>query len=148
MNKAEFLGEESADFTINKANFSENTLVYANQGNVTPGKGDLTIYLDYVILEQLIPARISPEDIEEYECLPNEVKLVVPLYDVGSGKFVGLGKRLAFIMVRVTKTKHFFHMVMIKLKQIHFILPLKKYYLTYLVEPVLKKMKIFCWSNE
>ena len=96
----------------------------------------------------MIPARISPEDIEEYECLPNEVKLVVPLYDVESDKFMGLEKRLVFIMARGDQDETFFYMAMIKLKQIRFILPLKKYYLTYLVEPVLKNIKIFCSSND
>ena len=42
----------------------------------------------------------NPKNIEEYECLPNEGKLIVPLYKIDSGDFLGLEKRLAFIMVR------------------------------------------------
>ena len=37
----------------------------------------LAVYLDYVILGQLIPAMNSPENINEYECLPNEVKMII-----------------------------------------------------------------------
>ena len=59
-------------------------------------------------MEQLIPARISPEDIEEYECLSNEVKIVVPLYEVESSKFLGLEKRLVFIMARGDQDETFF----------------------------------------
>ena len=43
--KISFLGDQTADFTITKTNFPENTLVYANQGSVTPMKGELAIYL-------------------------------------------------------------------------------------------------------
>ena len=121
--------------------------VYVNQRNVTPVKGDLAIFLDYVILGQLIPARNKPKDTEECECLPNKVKIVVPLYDVESSKFLGLENRLAFIMVRGDQDETFFHMATIKLNQTRLILPLKKYYLTYSVEFALKNIKIFCSSN-
>ena len=49
-NKAGFFGDQAADFTVNKDNFPENTLIYANQGNVALLKGDFAIYLDHVIL--------------------------------------------------------------------------------------------------
>ena len=57
---------------------------------------------------QLIPARNNPENIEEYACLPNKTKLVVPLYDVNSSKFLGLEKRLVFVMVRGDQDETFF----------------------------------------
>ena len=94
-----FFDDQTKDFTINKANFPKNTLVYANEGNLTPVKGDLAIYLDYVVLGQLIPAKNSPQNLEDYECLPSDVKLVVPLSDVNSGKFSGLDKHLTLTMV-------------------------------------------------
>ena len=71
-------------------------------------KGDLAIYLDYVILGQLIPAKNNPENIDEYECKENEVKLYIPLYDINTGKFWGLDTHLAFIMVRGDADKSFF----------------------------------------
>ena len=43
----------------------ENTLVYCNQGSILTLKaGDYAFYFDYVVLGQLIPARNSPDDIE------------------------------------------------------------------------------------
>ena len=41
--KAGFFSNQTTDFTINKTNIQENTFVYANQGNITPVKGDLAI---------------------------------------------------------------------------------------------------------
>ena len=42
-----FFGDQKGEFTIKKANFSENTLVYCNQGTVSTLKaGEYTIYLD------------------------------------------------------------------------------------------------------
>ena len=99
--KPGFFGDQVADFTNNKVNFQKNTLVYANQG-------DLAVYLDYVILGQLIPAMNSPENIDEYESLANEVKMVILLYNAYSGEFLGLEKRLAFILVRGDQMRHFF----------------------------------------
>ena len=106
--KTGFFGDPTADFTINKANFLENTLVYAKQGNRRSVKDDFAIYLDYVVLGQLIPTKNSPQNLEDYECLPDEVKLVALLYDMNSGKFLGLDKRLAFIMVRGDYDETFF----------------------------------------
>lgn len=53
------------------------------------------LYLDYVILEQLIAARNSLENIAECDCAPNEVKLLVPLYNLTNGEFLGLDEYLA-----------------------------------------------------
>ena len=90
-------------------------------------KGELATYLDYVILGQLIPAMNTPGNIGEYECKPKEVKLVTTLYNVDSGKFLGLDKRLAFIMVELTKLKYFFLTALIKPNRKSFILLLKRY---------------------
>ena len=106
--KVGFFGYQTTNVTITNANFPGNTLVYANQGSVTPMKGELAIYLGYVILGQLIPELNCPGNIEEYERKPNEVKLITPLYDIDSGEFLGLKKSLAFIMVRGDKDEAFF----------------------------------------
>ena len=82
--------------------------MYANRENIAPLNSDLAIYLDYVVLEQVIPAKNSSQNLEYFECLPNEVKLVVALYDVDSDKFWGLEKRLVFIMVRGDHEETFF----------------------------------------
>ena len=106
-------------------------------------KGKLPIYLDYVILGQLIPAMNTPENIEEYECKPKEVKLITTPYNVDSRKFLGLDKRLAFIMVELTKLKYFFLTALIKPNRKSFILLLKRYCRIYSEVPVSKNIKTF-----
>ena len=86
--KSVFCGDQTTDFTIIKVNFQVNTLVYANQCSVTPVKERLAIYLDYIILGQLIPAINTTDNMDEYGCKPNEVKLITALYNVDSGKFL------------------------------------------------------------
>ena len=73
-----FFGDQKRDFSILKVDFPENRLCYANQGTISTMIGDFAIYHDYVILGQLKPAKNNPENIDEYECKENEVKL----YDI------------------------------------------------------------------
>ena len=52
---------------LNRISFSfpENTLLYANQGtNSTMKAGEYAIYLDYVLLGQLIPVKNPLEDLD------------------------------------------------------------------------------------
>ena len=48
------------------------------------------------------------DNIEEYDCKPNEVKLNTPLSNIDSGGFLGLKKILAFIMVSGGQDEAFF----------------------------------------
>ena len=50
-----FFNEQRSDLTITKPNFSENTLIYLNQGSISTVKGGHGIYLEFVIIGQLIP---------------------------------------------------------------------------------------------
>ena len=75
-----FFGDQRSDLTVSKENFPENTLLYLNQGVITNLKaGDRPVYLDYVILAQILPASICPPIIDNYEFGENEVLLLVPL---------------------------------------------------------------------
>ena len=50
-----FFGDQKGEFTIYKANFPENTLIYCNQGSILTLKvGDYTFYLSYIVLGQII----------------------------------------------------------------------------------------------
>ena len=96
-----YFDDQKGEFTLNKVNFPENTPIYANQGSISTLKGgEHAIYLDYVILGQLICAKTMPKDFENYECSENEVKLCVPLYNIETGEFKDLQKWLAYIIVR------------------------------------------------
>ena len=50
-----FFKDQRTDLTIVKANFPENTLVYVNQGSISPVKNSYAIYLDFVIMAQIVP---------------------------------------------------------------------------------------------
>ena len=96
-----FFRDQKGEFALNKVDFPENTPIYANQGSISTLKGgDYTIYIDYVILAQLICAKKLPEDFDNYECGADEVNLCVPLYNVETGEFRGLQNWLAYIMLR------------------------------------------------
>ena len=87
-------------FTITKSNFPGSTLVYCNQGATSTLKAeDYAIYLDYVILGQMILASNCP-DFNNYTLKDNEVIIYVPLYNTKTGHFRGIKKWLGFIMVR------------------------------------------------
>ena len=76
-----FFGDQRSDLTVSKENFPENTLLYSNQGVITNFKaGDCAIYLDYVILAQILPASAFPPNIDKYEFAENEVLLLFLLF--------------------------------------------------------------------
>ena len=51
----EFFDEQRSDLIITKPNFPENALHYVNQGPVSTVKGGHAIYLEFVIIVQLMP---------------------------------------------------------------------------------------------
>ena len=105
-----FFKEQRIDLTIPKANFPENTLCYVNQGSVSQVKDGESIYLEYVILGQIM-AVANPDpsiDLDDYQFKENECLLYVPLYNKETGLFRGLGKRLGYITLRGDKNETFF----------------------------------------
>ena len=96
-----FFGDQKSDFTTPKLNFPENTLVYCNQGTISTLKaGECAIYLDHVILGQVIAANNSPPNLDNNVLEENEVILHVPLYNTKTGYFRGVKNWLAFIMIQ------------------------------------------------
>ena len=96
-----FFGGQKTNLTISKANFSENTLVYVNNGSIFAAKGGQTaVYLDYVILAQILPITNFPDNLDNYQYKDNEVLLYVPLYNTQNGLYRGIKKSLAYIVLR------------------------------------------------
>ena len=108
--KSGFFKDQRIDLTIPKANFPENTLCYVNQGTVSQVKDGEAIYLEYVILGQIMPlANPDPSiDLDNYEFKDNECLLYVPLYNTETGLFKGLGKKLGYISLRGDKKETFY----------------------------------------
>ena len=73
-----FFNEQRSDLTITKPNFLENTLVYINQGSISTVKRVHAIYLEFVILGQLIPvANPDPQiNLENQQFKDHEVCLL------------------------------------------------------------------------
>ena len=104
-----FEGDQKGDFTITKPNFLENTLVYCNQGTISTLKArDYAIYLDYIILGQIIPAFNSPADLDNYILKENKVILHVSLYNTETGHFRRVKKWLVFVMIRGDSHEDFY----------------------------------------
>ena len=78
-------------------------MVYVNQGTVLLVKGgEKAIYLDFVVVGQIMPAANvdSSIDFENYEYKENEEMLYVPVYNTITGLYGGLKKKLAGITLR------------------------------------------------
>ena len=105
-----FFNDQRVDLTIPKASFPENTLCYINQGTISPMKEGEAIYLEYVVLGQIMPvANPDPEiDLDTYEFKENECLLYVPLYIKVIGLYRGLTKKLGYIMLRGDKNEMFY----------------------------------------
>ena len=74
-------------------------MVFCNQGATSVLKaGDYAVYLDYVIIAQIIPASNCPPDLDNYVFKENEVLIYVPLYNTETGHFRGIKKWLGFII--------------------------------------------------
>ena len=104
-----FFKEIKPEMNIEKVNIPENTLLYINQGFISTVKsGELAMYVHNFIIGQLITAVNQPENINEYQCDDNEVKLLSCVYDLESGKFKGLRLMLAYIVLRGDNDEVFF----------------------------------------
>ena len=105
-----FFDEERSDLTITKPNFLENTLVCINQGSISNVKGGHAIYLDFVILGQLIPVANPDLQIylENHQFKDHEACLFVPIYNKATGMYGGLTKKLAHITLRGDVNERFY----------------------------------------
>ena len=104
-----FFSDERADFNIDKKNFPEKTLCYINQAYLSTVKGEESaIYNQNFILGQLVIAAEQPENIDEYSCKKNKVKLIVCLYNKSTGEFLGLDLQLAYIIIQGDMEESFF----------------------------------------
>ena len=106
-----FFGDLNVDLTIMKANFPELTLCYINQARVSIVKNnEQAIYCDMVILAQIMPyAVMEPEvNLETYVLKQNEVIIYCPLYNLNTGLFYGITRKLALITLLGDEQEQFF----------------------------------------
>lgn len=68
-------------FNIHKTDFLENTFTYINQVQLSVSKKELIIHNDCFILGQISPLQNPQQDLDNYVCKVNELKMLVPLYN-------------------------------------------------------------------
>ena len=104
-----FFKDIRPELNLEKVNMPENTIYYVNQTFLSTVKnGEIAMYVQNFIIGQLIFAANQPNDISEYVCLPNEVKLLSCVYDLESGEFKGVRLQLAYIVLRGDEHEIFF----------------------------------------
>ena len=86
----------------------ENTVFYVNQGYSAMKDGKKCYYNDLYIIGQIMPLAQHPDDVELYQCVPNEVKILRVLYDLQTGIFLGVKQCVALITVRNNDNEQFF----------------------------------------
>ena len=86
-----FFDEQKSDLTITKPNFPENALIYANKGSISTVKGGHAIYLEFVILGQLMPvANPDPQiNLDNHQFKDHEACLFAPVYNKATGMYSG-----------------------------------------------------------
>ena len=96
-----FFMDVRPDLNLEKRNIPENCLFYVHQSYLSTVKnGDLAVYNHNFILGQIIIAANQPEDISNYVCAPNEVKLYTCIYDLTNSEFQVVTEQLAYIVLR------------------------------------------------
>ena len=96
-----YFGKVNPDYSCHKNDFPENCLVYINQAYLTVKERDTMIYCDYIILAQIVAFRSPHENIDEI--IQNDKKLVkicMPMYDMTTGKFLGVKESVGYIMIQ------------------------------------------------
>ena len=111
----EFFKDQRANLTIAKPNFPKNTFAYINNGSITPVKGSHAMYLEFVILAQILPMTKPPLgiDLNKHNYKDHEVLIYTPLYYTENGLYRGLTRKLGYITLRGNVMKAFTAMAMI-----------------------------------
>ena len=142
-----FFKYQRTDLTIEKPNFPENTLVYVNNGSITPVKGSYATYLEFAIIGQILPMANPPPNIDfgKYNYKENEVLIFTPLYSTENGLYRGLTKILGYITLRGNQDEGFYSYGLInKIQRFCFVLSNNHYSTSFNVH----LLKTFSFFNE
>ena len=106
--KNEFFSSQVCDFSLEKANLPENTIFYVNQGYLSYKDNKKVYYTDIFIIGQVTQLLNLPENLEDYELKPNEVKIIRSKYHTVTGQFLGLENSLGYMTVCGDAIENFF----------------------------------------
>ena len=91
-----FFSSQVCDFSLEKTNLPENTILYLNQCYLSHKDNKKIYYTDIFIIGQITPLMNQPENLEEYALQENEVKILRSKYDNLTGQFLDLEYCLAY----------------------------------------------------
>ena len=94
--KIGFFRDVKSDFNLRKIDFPEKALIYINQAHLAIKKTPI-IYCSYVIFGQIIPHFNPPQDLDNYVCKENEIKIFISLYGTADAKYKGIKTTLVNI---------------------------------------------------
>ena len=95
-----FFSSQVCDFSLEKTDLPENTILYLNQCYLSHKDNKKICYTDIFIIGQITPSLNQPENLEEYTLQENEVKILRSKYDNVTGQFLGLEYCLAYLTFR------------------------------------------------
>ena len=103
-----YFSTQACDFSIEKANFPENTIFYINQAYLSYKDNKKIYYNDIFIIGQITPLVNQPENISAYSPKEDEVKILRPKCNSTTGNFLGLQYCIAYLTVQNDLQKQFF----------------------------------------
>ena len=95
-----FFADECCDFSLEKTNLPDNTLLYVNQGYPSYKEGKKCYYNDIYIVAQIVPLAHRPKDFGFYDCKDDEVKIYRAKCDLANKKLLGIEYCVALITVK------------------------------------------------
>ena len=69
-----YFNQQACGFSVEKTNLPEMRILYINQAYQSYKDNKKIYYCDYFIVGQVTPCLNRREDLENYECQPNEAK--------------------------------------------------------------------------
>ena len=103
-----YFGTEPCDFAIEKANLTENTIFYVNQGYQSCKDEEKVYYTDVFIIAQIMPLSHQLADIESYVLKDNKVKILRSRYNPVSDTFLRIEYCVGMITVHNNPQEQFF----------------------------------------
>ena len=102
-----YFKQQPYDFGVDKENLPKNSIIYLNQGYQSYKDNKKVYYGYYFLLGQVNECIYLPEDLQNYELGPREIKIFRSRYDTIYGKLKGLHEILGHIMVCGDADEHF-----------------------------------------
>ena len=85
---------------MEKANFTENTLIYLNKRYLTVKKNKKIFYCDYFLLAQIVEASNPPQEVSSFTLKEGKLKTARPWYNDETGEFLALYETFGYMVVR------------------------------------------------